>query len=73
MPFINIKIAEGRTREKKQELVESLTREAVRILDVKAEWVTVVIDEYPRENWATAGQLHSIKYGQGFGKQGVEE
>jgi 4-oxalocrotonate tautomerase len=73
MPFINIKIAEGRTEEKKQELVASLTREVVRILDVKAEWVTVVIDEYPRENWATAGQLHSMKYGQGFGKQGVEE
>ena len=53
--------------------MQALTREFVRILDVKAEWVTVVIDEYTRENWATAGQLHIIKYGEGFGKQGVEK
>ena len=71
MPFINVKMAKGRTTEKKQELVEALTRVAVDILDVQAEWVTVIIDEYPRENWATAGQLHAIKYGVGFGKQGV--
>lgn len=73
MPFINIKMAQGRSREQKQELAEAVTREAVRILDVQPEWVTVIIDEYPRDNWATAGQLHSIKYGNGFGKQGVEE
>ena len=72
MPFINVKIAKGRTTEKKQELVAALTCVAVDILDVEPEWVTVVIDEYPRENWATAGQLHAIKYGAGFGKQGVE-
>ena len=72
MPFMNVKIAKGRTTEKKQELVAALTRVAVDILDVEPEWVTVVIDEYPRENWATAGQLHAIKYGSGFGKQGVE-
>jgi 4-oxalocrotonate tautomerase len=73
MPFINVKMAEGRTLEQKKELAEALTREAVKILDVKPEWVTVVIDEYSRENWATAGQLHSIKYGEGFGKQGTEK
>jgi 4-oxalocrotonate tautomerase len=72
MPFINVKMAQGRSREKKQELVEALTREAVRILDVRPEWVTVVIDEYTRENWATAGQLHIIKYGPGHGKEGTE-
>jgi len=73
MPFINVKMAEGRTLEQKKELAEALTREAVKILDVKPEWVTVVIDEYSRENWATAGQLHSIIYGEGFGKQGTEK
>jgi 4-oxalocrotonate tautomerase len=72
MPFINVKMVEGRTMEKKQELVEALTREVVRILDVEPEWVTVVIDEYPRSNWASAGQLHAIKYGEGFGKQGTK-
>jgi 4-oxalocrotonate tautomerase len=73
MPFINVKMVEGRTLAQKKELAEALTREAVKILDVKPEWVTVVIDEYPRENWATGGQLHAIKYGEGFGKQGTEK
>ena len=70
MPFINIKMALGRTLEQKQELAEAITKEVVKILDVEPEWVTIVIDEYPRDNWATGGQIHSIKYGKGFGKQG---
>ncbi len=69
MPVINVKMVEGRTLDKKQELVEALTREIVRILDVEPDWVTVIIDEYSRSNWATAGQLHSAKLGEGFGKQ----
>lgn len=71
MPIISIKIAKGRSIEKKQELVEVLTRETVRILEVQPEWVTVLIDEYERENWASAGELHVLKYGPGFGSQGT--
>jgi 4-oxalocrotonate tautomerase len=36
---------------------------------VKPEWVTVLIEEHERENWATGGELHSDKLGAGFGKQ----
>lgn len=43
-------MAAGRTVEQKQELAADLTREVVRILDVKPEWITVIIDEYPRNN-----------------------
>ena len=71
MPFINVRMAAGRTLEQKRELAAALTREAVRILDVKPEWVTVIIDEYPRENWASAGELHAEKFGPGCGKQGT--
>lgn len=73
MPLINIKMTAGRTTEQKQELVETLTREVVKILDVEPDWVTVIIDEYSRSDWATAGQLHAIKYGEGFGKKGTTE
>ncbi|HPR94665.1 MAG TPA: 4-oxalocrotonate tautomerase [Syntrophomonadaceae bacterium] len=59
MPFINVKMLEGRTTEQKRELAEVLTRETVRILNVKPEAVELVIDEYPRENWAFAGKLYS--------------
>jgi len=73
VPFVNVKMAAGRSLEQKRELAEVLTREVVRILDVKPEWVELVIDEYSRENWATAGQLHSDKFGAGCGSQGVKE
>ncbi|WP_430734215.1 tautomerase family protein [Fodinisporobacter ferrooxydans] len=72
MPFINVKIAKGRTVEQKQQFVEAITKVAGQILNVKEEWVTVVFDEYERENWATDGTLHSIKFGKGFGKMGTE-
>jgi 4-oxalocrotonate tautomerase len=61
VPFINVKMIAGRTLDQKRELAEVLTREVVRILNVKPEVVELVIDEYPRENWASAGQLYSDK------------
>jgi len=70
MPIISIKMAKGRSLETKQEFVDILTKEAVRLLDVQPEWVTVIFEEYERENWASGGQLHAIKYGDGFGKTG---
>jgi len=64
-------MSKGRTEEQKQEFVEGVTSLAVEILKVKPEWVTVIIDEYERDNWATDGVLHSIKFGDGFGKDGA--
>ncbi|HBQ26294.1 MAG TPA: 4-oxalocrotonate tautomerase [Syntrophomonas sp.] len=71
MPIINVQMIAGRSQEKKQELVAVLTRETARILDVEPDWVTVVINEYTRDNWASGGELHSIKLGEGFGRQGT--
>lgn len=72
MPIISVKMVKGRSIEKKQELCKAITREAARILDVQPEWVTVLFDEYERENWAAGGQLHAIKYGPGFGSKGTD-
>ncbi|MGY3316760.1 tautomerase family protein [Peribacillus asahii] len=72
MPIITVKLAKGRTSEQKQQFVEVITKEAVNSLNVKEEWVTVIFDEYERENWASNGQLHSLKFGDGFGKKGIE-
>ena len=71
MPIINLKMAKGRTEKQKQEFVEKVTSLAVETLNVEPEWVSVIIDEYERENWATEGTLHSIKYGKGFGKNNI--
>ena len=57
----------------KQSFANPLTAvQPVEVLDVNPEWVTVIIDEYERENWATEGVLHSIKFGDGHGRKGVE-
>lgn len=73
MPVVTIKMAIGRTESQKQELVSAVTADIVRILDVEPNWVTVLIDEYERENWASGGELHSRKLGSGFGKQGIKD
>jgi 4-oxalocrotonate tautomerase len=59
MPFINVKMLSGRSQEQKRELAEVITKEVVRILKIKPEVVEVVIDEYPPQNWASAGKLYS--------------
>lgn len=69
MPFINVKLAKGRTTEQKQKFAEAVTQAAADMLNVETSWVTVVFDEYDRENWATGGTLHSIKFGNGCGKE----
>lgn len=63
MPIINLKIAKGRPEEKKQELVKEITKVTAEILDIKPEWITILIDEYEHENWASGGELHSLKFG----------
>ena len=70
MPIVTVNIARGRTIDQKRSLVEAVTQAVVSTLDVKPEWVTVLIDEHERENWATGGILHSDKLGPGCGKQG---
>jgi len=50
-------------------LVKAITDAVASSIDVKPEWVTVLIEEYERENWATGGDLHSDKFGPGFGRQ----
>lgn len=72
MPIITVKMAKGRTLAQKQQFVENVTKEAVQAFNVKEEWVTVIFDEYERENWATGGELNAVKFGEGCGKEGVE-
>jgi 4-oxalocrotonate tautomerase len=62
MPIVTIKIAKGRSVEQKRKLVKSVTNSIVSELDVKEEWITVLIEEFDRENWSTGGELHSDKF-----------
>ena len=65
MPVVSIQIARGRSVEQKRALVQAVTQAVVSTLEVEPEWVTVLIEEFARENWATGGVLHSDKYGPG--------
>lgn len=71
MPIITARFAKGRPLEVKRAFVRAVTEAAASTLGVKEEWGSVLIEEYERENWATGGQLHSDKFGQGFGKAGT--
>ena len=62
MPILKVQTWAGITKEKKRDFVESLTREAVRILDCPLEAVTVIIEEIPKENWGAAGELCSERF-----------
>jgi 4-oxalocrotonate tautomerase len=70
MPIVSIKIAQGRSREQKRRLVQEITRAVVKTLEVEPDWVSVLIEEYDRENWGTGGQLHLDKLGPGCGREG---
>ncbi len=57
MPYVNIQILEGATRDQKAELVADVTRALVRILGKKPEHTHVVITEVADHNWGFAGLL----------------
>ena len=61
MPIVQIKLTKGRTEEKKATIAKKITKIVSDELDVKEEWVTVLFDEYEKENWATCGEFHSKK------------
>jgi len=68
MPIVTIKMVKGRTTDQKRNLVKAITDSVISILDVKPEWVSVLIEELDRENWSTGGELHIDKFGVGCGK-----
>ena len=67
MPIVTIKIAQGRPIETKRNLVEGVTEAVSSSLELPKELVTVIIEEFDRENWSTGGELYSDKYGKGYG------
>ena len=62
MPILRVETWAGLPKEKKKDFVETLTREAVRILDCPPEAVTVIIAEVDKENWGAAGELCSERF-----------
>lgn len=57
MPYVNIQITQGASREQKAALVRDVTDSLVRVLGKKPEHTHVVIQEVREEDWGYAGLL----------------
>jgi len=57
MPMIVVKMLEGRSVEQKRRLVKEMTAVVAKFTGATEEQVDVVIEDYPRENWAKGGVL----------------
>lgn len=57
MPYVNIQITRGATRQQKANLVRDVTESLVRELGKKPDHIHVVIQEIELENWGFSGML----------------
>lgn len=61
MPFVNIKMTKGASREQKAQIVREVTDTLVRVLGKNPANTHIVIDEIERENWGHEGRLVADK------------
>ncbi len=57
MPYVNVQITRGATRDQKAELVDSITQALVRVLGKKPEHTHIVIQEISEDSWGYSGLL----------------
>ena len=57
MPFINIKIFEGHSQERKGQIVERITDAINDITGIPKDKIWIVIEDVPPSNWAVEGKL----------------
>jgi 4-oxalocrotonate tautomerase len=57
MPYINLQITAGVTREQKASVVSEFTDTLVRVLNKSPEHIHIVIQEIAEEDWGYAGLL----------------
>jgi 4-oxalocrotonate tautomerase len=61
VPLIVVKMLEGRSIEQKRRLVREMTSVVAKYTGAPEEQVDIIIEDYPRENWAKAGVLFHDK------------
>ena len=59
MPLVIVKMLVGRTTEQKRQLAQELTEVVTRATGAPADQVDVIVEDYPRENWAKGGKLYA--------------
>nr|WP_272943013.1 2-hydroxymuconate tautomerase [Paenisporosarcina sp. TG-14] len=59
MPYVTVKMLEGRTDDQKRALVEKVTAAVVETTNAPIENVVVFIEDMPKNHYAVAGKLFS--------------
>lgn len=59
MPYVTVKMLEGRTDEQKRALCEKVTEAVAETTGAPAENVVVFIEEMPKNHYGVAGKLFS--------------
>ncbi len=57
MPFIEVKLYEGRSQEQKQALVDKITEAFAEIAGTPRSHVWIVFRDVPKDQWAMDGEL----------------
>ena len=57
MPYVNVQIIKGVTRQQKVQLVSEITDTLVRVLGKKLEHTHIVFNEVGEDNWSFSGML----------------
>lgn len=55
MPYVNVQITKGATREQKAQIIKDITESLVRVLNKNPERTHIVIQEIAEENWGFGG------------------
>ncbi|WP_046173494.1 2-hydroxymuconate tautomerase [Domibacillus indicus] len=61
MPFITVKVLEGKTPEQKRDLVKRMTAAVKESFDVDAENVFVFFEDMKPDDYGKQGELYSFK------------
>jgi len=57
MPFINIKMYEGRSKEQKKEIAKGITNVINKTINIPKEYIWIVFEDIPRSEMAIAGKF----------------
>lgn len=57
MPYVNVQITEGASREQKKKLVQDITASLTKTLNKHPEHIHIVIQEIAESDWGFAGML----------------
>lgn len=55
MPYVNVQITRGATKEQKSEIIKDITDSLVRVLNKRPEHTHIVIQEISEEDWGFEG------------------